>query len=87
VIELRERLVAMHVLYFDGVLQQVEDDIGQQASTCSIQAYLDRRILTIGVYPSIVITAQVEGVELPEHIFRHPSLQECMRLSCELVGL
>jgi hypothetical protein len=77
----------MHKLYFDGVLQQVEDEIGQQTSKCSIQAYLDRRILTIGVYPSIVITARVEGVDLPEHIFRHPSLQECMRLSSELVSL
>jgi len=86
-IEIQERLTAMHVLYFDGVLQQVEDEIDQNTSTCSIQAYMDRRVLTIGVYPSIVITAQAEGVKLPEQVFRHPSLQECMRLSCELVGL
>lgn len=77
----------MHSLYFDGVIQQVECEMEQQASTCSVQAYLDRRVLAVGGYPSIVVSAGIEGVELPEHIFQHASIQECMRVSCELIGL
>lgn len=52
-----------------------------------VQTYLEVRRGTIGVYPAISVTEYGQGVKLPERVFYHDSLQECMHVSADLVLL
>ncbi|KAK4444001.1 isoprenoid synthase domain-containing protein [Podospora aff. communis PSN243] len=86
--QFQKHWIHMHQLYFDGLLQQVTDTRTGRLSSYTIQEYLDLRVKTIGVYPAIALTQYAEGVtSVPERILQHPSLQECMRVSAELVVL
>lgn len=78
----------MHQRYYSGLLQQVEDTRAGRLCSYTIEEYMDLRVLTIGVYPAIALTEYSERVtSLPEHILQHPSLQEFMRISAEMVVL
>lgn len=90
--ELQKRFAAMHVRYLDGIIQQVAEaataqhEMGRYATIRNIQQHMELRTLTIGVYPAITLCEYAGGVKLPEHVFQHPSLQECMHISSELVS-
>ncbi|KAK3354057.1 isoprenoid synthase domain-containing protein [Lasiosphaeria hispida] len=86
-LDLQKCWKTMHQRYFDGLLQQVEDTQAQLSHTRSIQQYMDMRAHTIGVYPAIALALYAAGVDLPERVLQHPCLQECMRISAELVTL
>lgn len=46
----------MHQLYYDGLIQQVQDTRDGRLCSYTVQEYLDLRVLTIGVYPAIALT-------------------------------
>ncbi|KAK0618895.1 isoprenoid synthase domain-containing protein [Immersiella caudata] len=77
----------LHQHYFDGLLLQVEDARAGHPSTRSVEDYLKFRIRTIGVFPAFPISEYAEGVDIPEHAYRHPSIQEIMHVSAEMVIL
>lgn len=88
ILAFQQHWIEMHQLYFDGLIQQVEDTKAGKLCSYTVQEYLDLRVRTIGVYPAIALTEYAEGVtSLPESILQHPSLQECMRVCAELVVL
>jgi hypothetical protein len=55
--------------------------------TSDVDTYIDMRRGTIGAYPAIAVAEYGQGVKLPESVFQHNSLQECMRVSADLVLL
>ncbi|KAK0726089.1 isoprenoid synthase domain-containing protein [Lasiosphaeris hirsuta] len=81
------RFKELHQHYFDGLLLQVEDTRAGHPSTRSVDDYLQFRIRTIGVFPAFPISEYAEGVDIPAHAYRHPSIQEIMRVSAEMVIL
>ncbi|KAK0642986.1 isoprenoid synthase domain-containing protein [Cercophora newfieldiana] len=86
--EFQSHWIDMHQRYYSGLLQQVEDTRANRLRSYTVEEYMDLRVLTIGVYPAIALTEYAEGVtSLPERILQHPSLQECMRISAEMVVL
>ncbi|KAK7956148.1 uncharacterized protein PG986_005370 [Apiospora aurea] len=58
-----------------------------EALSRDVHTYLDMRRGTIGAYPAISVTEFGQGVRLPESVFSHSSLHECMRISADLVLL
>ncbi|KAK1756598.1 isoprenoid synthase domain-containing protein [Echria macrotheca] len=81
------RFKELHQHYFDGLLLQVEDTRAGHPSTRSVEDYLKFRIRTIGVFPAFPISEYAEGVDIPDHAYQHPSIQEIMRVSAEMVIL
>ncbi|KAK4209967.1 Presilphiperfolan-8-beta-ol synthase [Rhypophila decipiens] len=81
------RFKSLHQHYFDGLLLQVEDTKAGHPSTRSVEEYLKFRIRTIGVFPAFPISEYAEGVDIPTHAYNHPSVQEIMRISAEMVIL
>jgi len=81
------RFRELHQHYFDGLLLQVEDARAGHPSTRSVEDYLRFRIRTIGVFPAFPITEYAEGVDIPAHAYQHPSIQEIMHVSAEMVIL
>ncbi|KAI0533379.1 Presilphiperfolan-8-beta-ol synthase [Xylaria digitata] len=64
---------------------QVERSTRGDALKVDIDTYIDIRRGNIGVYPAIAVAEYGHGIRLPESIFQHPALQECMRVSSDLV--
>lgn len=85
--ELQQRFREQHKRYFDQVVAQVRRVACGEALASDVQTYMEIRRGTIGVYPAIVVSEYGENSTLPDSIFSHSSLQECMRVSTDLVFL
>ncbi|KAI0850474.1 terpenoid synthase [Daldinia vernicosa] len=83
--ELRQQYKEQHKEYFDQIVVQVQQAAKGEVLRRDVQTYIEVRRGSIGVTPAISIIRCIEGVELPEMVVSHSSLQECRRLSSELV--
>jgi len=86
-LDLQQRWKDMHRRFFDGLVTQVKDMEEGRVFSRDVQTYLDMRRGTIGAYPAICLAEYAQGVELDQQIVNHPSLQECMCVSADLVLL
>ena len=77
----------MHLHYFTGLLDQVKTQSEGRVFTRDVQEYMRMRRDTIGAYPAIALTEFAVGIDLPKKVLSHPSLQECMAVSVDLVLL
>ncbi|KAK6593101.1 hypothetical protein H4I95_11475 [Botrytis cinerea] len=85
--EMQQRWIDQHKRYFDQLLVQVDQQVGGENFTRDVEAYMDLRRGTIGAYPAINLSEYGAGVNVPQHVYDHPSLQECMKVSADLVIL
>ncbi|KAI0410412.1 Presilphiperfolan-8-beta-ol synthase [Xylaria grammica] len=86
-LELQRRYKSQHKRYFDELIVQTQRFAKGEALASDVDTYIHMRRGTIGVYPGIAVTQYCEGINLPESVFQHDSLQECMRVSADLVIL
>lgn len=49
-----------------------------------VQTYMEVRRGTIGAYAAAVLGQYAQRIDLPESVFAHNSLQECMRVAADL---
>ncbi|KAI4254073.1 MAG: hypothetical protein LQ352_003319 [Teloschistes flavicans] len=85
--DLQLRWKEMHKRFFDGLINQVHCQIDERMFSRDVQEYMDMRRGTIGAYPAIALTEYAVGINLSNEIVNHPSLQECMCVSADLVLL
>ncbi|KAM0803199.1 Presilphiperfolan-8-beta-ol synthase [Usnea florida] len=85
--ELQQRWKDSHRNYFEGLLEQVKVMHDQRMFTRDVLEYMNMRRRTIGAYPTLVLTQYVLDIRLPQDIVDHPSVQECMCVSADLVIL
>ncbi|GAW16728.1 hypothetical protein ANO14919_061650 [Xylariales sp. No.14919] len=85
--ELQRRYKSQHKRYFDELIVQTQRFAKGEALASDVDTYIHMRRGTIGAYPAITVTQYCEGINLPESVFQHDSLQECMRVSADLVIL
>ncbi|KAF7596078.1 hypothetical protein BBP40_003340 [Aspergillus hancockii] len=85
--DLQHRWREMHRRFFNGLITQVQDTHNKREFTRDVSEYMAMRRGTIGVYPAIALTEYALGIQLANEIFDHPSLQECMCVSSDLVIL
>ncbi|PKX94108.1 terpene synthase family protein [Aspergillus novofumigatus IBT 16806] len=84
---LQIRWKEMHKRFFDGLIAQVKVMQEQRTFSRDVKEYMNMRRLTIGAYPAIALTEYGLGIDLPNCIVDHPSLQECICISADLVLL
>ncbi|KAI1479684.1 terpenoid synthase [Daldinia eschscholtzii] len=84
---IQQRYKERHKRYFDQLVTQVQEIARGQVSTGDVDTYLEARRRTIGVYPAITLAEYGEGVRLSDSVLSHHSLQECMRITADLVIL
>ncbi|CAF3541463.1 unnamed protein product [Fusarium graminearum] len=72
-------------MYCIGVLQQV--GVQNTASRLSVEEYMDMRAGCVGAYPCIGLMEFAEGIDLPQDVMDHPSLEAISRITCDLVTL
>lgn len=84
---MQKRWIDQHKRYFDQLLVQVDQQVGGDNFKRNVEAYMDLRRGTIGAYPGINLSEYGNDIKLPQHVFDHPSLQECMTISSDLVTL
>ncbi|KAK2774731.1 hypothetical protein CKAH01_13065 [Colletotrichum kahawae] len=85
--EMQNRWIDQHKRYFAQLLVQVDQQVSGQNFTRDVDEYMNMRRGTIGVYPAINLTEYGSNIKLPQHVYEHPSLQECMTVSADLVIL
>ncbi|OTB10482.1 hypothetical protein K445DRAFT_70183 [Daldinia sp. EC12] len=85
--EIQQRYKERHKRYFDQLVAQVQEIARGQVLTGDVVTYLEARRRTIGVYPAITLAEYGEGVRLSDSVLSHHSLQECMRITADLVIL
>ncbi|OTA61599.1 Presilphiperfolan-8-beta-ol synthase [Hypoxylon sp. EC38] len=85
--ELQQRYKEQHKRFFDQLVLQVQQMDRGEILSRDVQTYLEVRRGTIGAYPAIALAEYGQGICLPQSIFSHNSLQECMRVSADLVLL
>ncbi|KAI1127081.1 Presilphiperfolan-8-beta-ol synthase [Nemania abortiva] len=85
--ELQQRYKKQHSLYFEQLIVQVRRTARREVLTTDVRTYMDIRRGTIGAYPGLALTEYAQGIKLPDHIFSHNSLQECVRVSADLIVL
>ncbi|KAJ6002360.1 Presilphiperfolan-8-beta-ol synthase [Penicillium sp. IBT 35674x] len=83
----QQRWEDMHQQFFDGLLKQVKVMHTHQALGRDVHEYMDMRRGTIGAYPAIALTEYALEINLPPEVMSHPSLEECMCISADLVLL
>ncbi|KAF4826986.1 Cytochrome P450 monooxygenase BOT4 [Colletotrichum tropicale] len=86
-LEMQNRWIDQHKRYFGQLLVQVDQQVSGQNFTRDVDEYMNMRRGTIGVYPAINLTEYGSNIKLPQHVYEHPSLQECMTVSADLVIL
>ncbi|KAM0268720.1 hypothetical protein ACHAPA_004642 [Fusarium lateritium] len=72
-------------MYCIGVLQQV--GVQHRASRPTIKEYMDMRAGCVGAYPCIGLMEFAEGIDLPQYVMDHPSMEAISRITCDLVTL
>ncbi|KAK7704485.1 Cell wall endo-beta-1,3-glucanase [Diaporthe eres] len=85
--EMQQRWIDQHKRYFAQLLVQVDQQVGGDNFKRDVDAYMDLRRGTIGGYAAISLSQYGEDINLPQHVYDHPSLQECMTISSDLVVL
>lgn len=85
--ELCARYKLQHERFFAELVSQVDQQTEGKALTRDVDEYMAVRRGTIGAYPAIALTEYGQDIRLPEAVFSHPSLQECMVVSADLVLL
>ncbi|KAI8306178.1 Presilphiperfolan-8-beta-ol synthase [Colletotrichum sp. SAR11_240] len=85
--EMQNRWIDQHKRYFAQLLVQVDQQVSGQNFIRDVDEYMNMRRGTIGVYPAINLTEYGSNINLPQHVYEHPSLQECMTVSADLVIL
>ncbi|KAL9599822.1 MAG: hypothetical protein Q9219_003608 [cf. Caloplaca sp. 3 TL-2023] len=85
--DMQQRWRHTHCRYFDGLIEQVKQMKEGRMYTRSVKEYIEMRRGTIGVYPAIALTEYGLNTNVPPDVFGHPLLQECMRISADLVLL
>ncbi|KAF3067021.1 Presilphiperfolan-8-beta-ol synthase [Daldinia childiae] len=83
-LELQQQYRKQHKIYFDQIVVQSQQVAKGEVLGRDVQAYLEVRLATIAVYPAITLVQCVQGVDLPERVASHNSLQECIQISAEL---
>ncbi|KAK5660833.1 hypothetical protein OQA88_12204 [Cercophora sp. LCS_1] len=76
------RFCTLHTHYFTGLPLQLTTPL-----PTTVSSYLSFRLRTIGVLPAFPISEYALGVNIPQHAYNHPSVQEIMHLSAEMVIL
>ena len=71
--------------YCAGVLQHVEDHVTDRV--CTIQEMLETRRMSIGVFPMYPLVEFAYGLDLPDEVFCHPTIQALENLGAEFVML
>lgn len=84
---MQQRWIDQHKRYFAQLLVQVDQQVGDENFNRDVDAYMDLRRGTIGAYPAINLAEYGSDIKLPQHVYDHPSLQECMTVSADLVVL
>ncbi|KAK0370381.1 hypothetical protein CLIM01_12258 [Colletotrichum limetticola] len=87
IIELQERYKASIKYYFSGLLSQVGVQSSKSAMALTVEEYMGFRRGTIGCQPSYVLVEFCHGIHVPSNVIDHESLQECRRISADLVIL
>ncbi|KAI3558552.1 hypothetical protein CABS03_08490 [Colletotrichum abscissum] len=87
IIELQERYKASIRYYFSGLLSQVGVQSSKSAMALTVEEYMGFRRGTIGCQPSYVLVEFCHGINVPSNVIDHESLQECRRISADLVIL
>lgn len=85
--ELQQRYKEQHKRFFTQLVVQVQQMAQGQVLSRDVQTYLEVRRGTIGAYCAIALTEYGQGIRLPANVFLHNSLQECTRVSSDLVLL
>ncbi|POS72676.1 hypothetical protein DHEL01_v208929 [Diaporthe helianthi] len=85
--EMQQRWIDQHKRYFAQLLVQVDQQVGGENFKRDVDAYMDLRRGTIGAYPAINLAEYGSDIRVPQHVYDHPSLQECMTVSADLVTL
>ncbi|KAF5491209.1 Presilphiperfolan-8-beta-ol synthase [Colletotrichum fructicola] len=85
--EMQNRWIDQHKRYFAQLLVQVDQQVSGQNFIRDVDEYMNMRRGTIGVYPAINLTEYGSNINLPQHVYENPSLQECMTVSADLVIL
>jgi len=84
---MQQRWVDQHHRYFAQLLVQVDRQVRGENFDWDVDAYMDLRRGTIGVYPAIILAEYAGDINVPQHIYDHPSLQKLMQISADLVIL
>ncbi|KAL2875021.1 hypothetical protein SGCOL_009724 [Colletotrichum sp. CLE4] len=85
--ELQRRYKASIRYYFSGLLSQVGVETSKSAMTLTVDEYMGFRRGTIGCQPSYVLVEFCHGIIVPSEVIDDESLQECRRISADLVIL
>ncbi|KAH7141980.1 isoprenoid synthase domain-containing protein [Dactylonectria macrodidyma] len=86
-LERQERFKEYHRIWFDGLLEQVDSIKQDSWFTINIEEYMVRRRITLGGLPSFVMVEYCCDIQLSREHIDHPSIQECMRISIDLMIL
>ncbi|KAK1252116.1 hypothetical protein MKX08_003303 [Trichoderma sp. CBMAI-0020] len=78
---------ATHQKYLDGLRHQVDATHNGGSHTQAEEDYIKMRRRTVGGHPCISLIAYAHGVNLPQVAFEHPSIQECIAVSCDLAWI
>lgn len=84
---MQQRWIDQHKRYFAQLLVQVDQQVRGENFTRDVDAYMDLRRGTIGAYPAINLSEYAADIQVPQDVYDHPSLQECMRVSADLIIL
>lgn len=85
--EMQQRWIDQHKRYFAQLLVQVEQQVRGENFVRDVNDYMDLRRGTIGAYPAINLSEYAMAIDVPQYVYDHPSLQECMTVSGDLVIL
>ncbi|KGO43194.1 Terpenoid synthase [Penicillium expansum] len=83
----QQRLKDAHEDFFCGQLQQVRATGGLRIGPRDVDKYLELRRKNVGVYSAFACCEAILGIDLPQNVQTHPSLQELSYLSTEMVIL
>jgi hypothetical protein len=84
---MQQRWIDQHKRFFAQLLVQVDQQVGGDNFKRDVEAYMDLRRGTIGAYAGINLSEYGNDIKLPQHVYDHPSLQECMTISSDLATL
>ncbi|KAH7019598.1 Presilphiperfolan-8-beta-ol synthase [Ilyonectria destructans] len=74
--EMQQRWIDQHRRYFAQPLVQVDQQVAGQNFTRNVDAYMDLRRGTIGVYPAIHLAEYGSDIKLPQH--DHMSIEQAV---------
>nr|AHY23930.1 terpene synthase [Hypoxylon sp. E7406B] len=85
--ELQRQYKVLHKRFFDQLIVQVQQMAKEEVLSRDVQTYMEVRRGTIGAYPATAVALYAQGIEVPENVFSHKSIQEFLRISADLALL